>query len=36
MGAVIKWLIIAFFLTITQMQSFAVEREVIVANLTKT
>ena len=36
MGAVIKWLIIAFFLTITQMQFFVVEREVIVANLRKT
>ena len=36
MGAVIKWLIIAIFLTITQMQFFVVEREVIVANLRKT
>ena len=33
MVAVIKWLIIAIFLTITQMQFFVVEREVIVANL---
>ena len=35
MGAVIKWLIIAIFLTITQMQFFVLEREVIVANLKK-
>ena len=36
MGAVIKWLITANFLTITQMHFFVVEREVIVANLRKT
>ena len=36
MGAVIKWLIIAIFLTITQKQFFVVEREVFVANLKKT
>ena len=36
MGAVIKWLIIAIILTITQMQFFVVEREVIVPNLRKT
>ena len=36
MGAVIKWLIIALFLTINQMQFIVVEREVIVANFRKT
>ena len=35
-GAVIKWLIIAILLTITQTQFFVAEREVFVANLRKT